>query len=494
MGNAIDIDSVVATLRSIGTDTQHIEVKACASGISKNLPESVSAFANGQGGLVLLGLEEAEGFRPTPGFSAKKVSEGLAQVLADRVDPPIRTEILILPFEDAHVVAAQVDPIAPVERPCYVKSRGIYNGSFIRGGDGDRKLTAYEVERLLENRKQPRFDEEIVVDARLDDLDSHAVNALMRRLQVSKPRLFSVGQDRALQRLRLIRSDEDGVLRPTISGLLTLGAFPQEFFPRLNVAFAVYPGVSKGDIFRGNERLLDSRTIDGTIPQMVKDTIDAVSVNMRTGGIIEGAFRKDLPDYPLEAVREAVTNALMHRDYSPISRGTPVQVDMFPDRLEVVNPGGLFGTVTVAGLGRDGISSSRNAQLSRVLEDVALENGGLVAENRGTGYATIVTKLRDALMPAPVPEDTPSAFRLTLYRRALTEAETSTSPKPNTETAILSALADHRSLSSSQIMEFSRLSRTTVMRYLNALLERGEIEATDSRFSPRRRYRIVKNR
>lgn len=108
------------------------------------------------------------------------------------------------------------------------------------------------------------------------------------------------------------------------------------------------------------------------------------------GAIMRGAFRYDLFDFPPVAVREAITNAVMHRDYSPEARGTQVQVDLFTDRLEVRNPGGLYGAVTVDILGTDGISSSRNLALSRILESTPYLDDGFVAENRGSGYQEIL--------------------------------------------------------------------------------------------------------
>lgn len=92
-------------------------------------------------------------------------------------------------------------------------------------------------------------------------------------------------------------------------------------------------------------RFSDSENIDGPIPAMVVDAVRAVSRNMRHGAIVKGALREDVPDYPLPAVREAVANALMHRDYSLDGQGTPVLVDLYPDRPEISNPGGLFGTL-----------------------------------------------------------------------------------------------------------------------------------------------------
>lgn len=102
---------------------------------------------------------------------------------------------------------------------------------------------------------------------------------------------------------------------------------------------------------------------------------------MRIGGVVKDAYRSDLPDYPPVAVREAVTNALMHRDYSPQARGAGVQVNMYADRLEITNPGGLFGPVTVESLSNGtAVAGSRNQVLSRLLESVPYPGGGYVAE------------------------------------------------------------------------------------------------------------------
>lgn len=484
------LPELIGRLRAVGSDTSSIDVKASVGKLPKSIPETLSAFANGSGGLIVLGVDERAGFTPARGFQADRISEALAGACADRMQPPLRPDIVPVPFEGGTVVISHVEPLRPIDKPCYIKDRGAYQGSFIRTGDGDRRLSTYEIDRLREEHRQPRWDEGVVEDATVDDLSTTLVDALLARQRVLRPQLFGNGGPAdVLQRLRVVRVDASGVLRPTLAGILALGAFPQEFFPRLTVTFAVFPGSSKATVLHGRERMLDSRTLSGPLPQLVRDTVSLVASNMRVGAVVEGAFRRDVPDYPLAAVREAVTNALMHRDYSDLARGTQVQVNMYVDRLEILNPGGLYGTVTVDTLGKPGLSSTRNQRLSALLEDVAYPDGGMVAENRGTGYATIEAELQRALLPPPVPLDEIGGFSLTFQRRRLTPDERGARLARSTRSAILAEVERHGSVSSREIMAASGLSRTAVIRQLNNLVDEGVLTPTEPARSPRQRYR-----
>lgn len=486
-----ELREIVELMRLTGVDQQLFEVKAAEQKLSSSVTETLSAFSNGSGGTLILGISEKAGFTPVPGFKAKNIQDALVSA-CEKLTPHVRPLIEILEFERSPVVVATIPELAPVDKPCHITARGTYQGSFIRTGDGDRHLSNYEIDRLIEERRQPRFDIELVEDATMDDLDSLLTMELLHREREKHGSVFGkLSDEDALINLGALRPDKNGMLRPTIAGLMTLGVYPQKFFPRLCVTFASFPGTAKAEVISTGRRLLDSATIIGNIPTMIKDTIAVIDRNMRTGALIERAFRTDVPDYPPVAIREAIANALMHRDYSPSAQGTQVQVNMYADRLEIYNPGGLYGTVTVDQLGKSGISSTRNQHLATLLESTPYPDGGWVVENRGTGYIEIEARLSEALMAPPIPKDSISAFTLVLTRRHLTPAEMSGSTAPNTRAVILDMLEKAGSVSTKEIMNASGLSRAGVMRYINKMLEEGIIEPTEPGRSPRQRYRLL---
>lgn len=156
---------------------------------------------------------------------------------------------------------------------------------------------------------------------------------------------------------------------------MALGRFPQRYFPRACLSFTVIPGTSKADVSVEGLRFLDSREIVGPIPVMISELMVALRRNVRVSSKVEGAFRIDRPEYPETAVREAVANALMHRDYSPDGCASQVQVTMYDDRIEILSPGGLCRSMTVDRLGELGVSFPRNQALANILRATPLCRG-----------------------------------------------------------------------------------------------------------------------
>lgn len=158
---------------------------------------------------------------------------------------------------------------------------------------------------------------------------------------------------------------------------------------------------------------------------MATDALNVIRRNMSRRALITGGGRRDVWDYPEEALREAIVNALVHRDLSPGSRGTQVQIEMYPDRLEIKNPGGLYGPIDLARLGEEGRSSARNAALMKLLEEVEIPGEDrTVCENRGSGIRNMIAALRQAGMGVPAFVDKVTAFKVTLPNHTLLDDQT----------------------------------------------------------------------
>jgi len=420
-----DLPSLVRLLRRRATDLPSVEAKAAGGGLPKSARETLSAFSNDRGGVLLLGLDEGIGFQAAPGFDAAKIRDDLASLCSDALEPPVRADIQIEDFEGAQVVVATVAELTPDAKPCFVTAKGITGGSYTRGGDGDRLMTAYEIYLLHANRGQPLDDHELVTDASVADLDRDAVDRLLRRVRNREPSAFGAVDDEvALLRLGVLRRVDDHV-GVTVAGLLTLGQWPQQFLPQLCVTFIAVPGTHKDSIPEGAPRFTDNATIRGPIPAIIEETVRVILRNTRTSGHVRGLGREDVGDYPVEALREAVTNALAHRDYSRHARGTQVQVELYVDRLVIRNPGGLFGTVTPDDLGQEGVSSSRNGYLIPLLGDVYLPGTDqVVADNRGSGIPDMLARLRRADLTLPTFDSRLSRFTITFPKHTLLTPET----------------------------------------------------------------------
>jgi ATP-dependent DNA helicase RecG len=243
----------------------------------------------------------------------------------------------------------------------------------------------------------------------LASLDDELVGDFCDRQRASRYSFRELDNRAVLHRTRVLVDDSQGAERVSIGGLMALGEFPQEYFPQLNVTFVHYSRPD-GGLVEG-ERFLDNVALDGPIPVMVNDAMYTLRRNMTRSAIVTGAGRSDVWEYPVAALREAVVNALVHRDFSSQARGTQVQIEMYPDRLQIMNAGGLFGRVSLDRLGAEGVSSARNATLMRILEDVPVpEDRRMVCENRGSGIRTMIRALREAAMTPPVFEDRISTF------------------------------------------------------------------------------------
>ena len=150
--------AIVSSLRALGADDSDVEAKRAETALPKSVRETLSAFANTHGGVLILGLDEPAGFQATGVRDAAKIAADLASLCSTDMEPPLRPKIKTHRFEGVDLVVAEIPELERGRKPCYYAGAGMINGSFVRVGDGDRKLSSYEVHLLLANRGQPRDD------------------------------------------------------------------------------------------------------------------------------------------------------------------------------------------------------------------------------------------------------------------------------------------------------------------------------------------------
>jgi len=424
-----DLELIVAQLRATGTDQRQVEVKTAGGGLPKDVWETVSAFSNGDGGLIILGLDEARGFAPTQGFDAVKIRDAMVSGFRPRkpsdpegpVTPPAQGAVDIAFVAGTSVVIAEVEELPADQKPSFVTSRGIQAGSFERQGDGDHRMNTHAIFLLSTNRTQPQDDREPVAGASREDLDSEQVSRFITRLRRTRPRAVAdLTDDRdILVRFNVLSPDKK---TPTLAGLLALGRYPQHMFPQLMISFASYPGHDKVSV-EGSIRMLDRRVIEGPIPVMVDDAVDSLLANLKVRRVSRGAGAADEAEIPVDALREAVVNALAHRDYSSFALGEQVRIEVFPDRVEIVNPGGIFGGRRDVDL-YDGSSRSRNAVLSTLLTEVPFpDRDETVSENAGSGIPRMTGVLGLAGLAAPKFVSDVTSMRVILDRHGILTPE-----------------------------------------------------------------------
>lgn len=283
-----------------------------------------------------------------------------------------------------------------IKKPCYYKSSGLKNGSYTRIGDKDDHMTDYEIYALESYNDHIFEDTRPTKRASLDDLNKDSISEYVNKIKTEKPNFAKNDFDKCLKLCGITDTNND-IVYPTLAGTMVFGEYPQSFYPQLFVACVVVPGTELGDTGNLGERFIDNKRIEGTIEQMLEGTMNFLKRNMKNSVIInESGIRSDRTEYPLEALREAIANALIHRDYSTQTENAYISVYMYNDRIEIINPGTLYGTNKIKKLGTATTMESRNPTLVRILEEK-----GSIIENRHSGIPTMKREMKKYGLPEP---------------------------------------------------------------------------------------------
>jgi len=400
---------LVNKIKSHKCEMQTVEVKAAEAGCPTRLYNSLSSFSNqDSGGVIVFGLTEERGFATVGVYDAqdlqKKVTEQCKQM-----EPGVRPLFTVVELEGLTVVSAEIPAADISDRPVFYKGVGRMKGSYIRVGESDEPMSEYEIYSYEAFRKQTRDELRSLKNKELADINKDEIALFLAKLRARKPNLAGLIDQKILALSGIYSGDE-----LTLAGLLLFGLYPQALFPQLCITAVVVPGTQIGEIGEDSERFVDNKKIEGTLSQMIEGALAFVYRNMREKTIIdEKARRADRPEYPVKAIREIVLNAVIHRDYSLHTENSPIRIMMFQDRIEVENPGGLYGRITLSNLGKVG-ADTRNPYIASNLEIM------IDTENRFSGIPTIINEMEKAKLPPPIFETGRGVFKVTLYNKKAT--------------------------------------------------------------------------
>ena len=278
----------------------------------------------------------------------------------------------------------------------------------------------------------------------------------------------------------------EAIEKITLSATLLFSPYPQAYFPQLCIMAIVIPGRTIGSLGDMGERFSDNQRIEGTIPEMLDEALLFVKRNMRTKTIISPTTgrRTDRTDYPITAVREAIINALVHRDYSIHTEGMPIQLIMFEDRIEIHNPGGLYGRITIDQLGKIQ-PDTRNPVLASALETLG------ITENRYSGIPTIRMEMEKYNLRQPEFLDERGSFIVKLYKESKNDYEDMSNDEETNNLIVFCKTPRTRK----EICDYLGLNSVTyaIQTYVNPLVEAGVIKLSipDKPKSPKQLYYSV---
>ncbi len=369
-----------------GGETNTVELKLAAPR-AVDLAERLCGMANAKGGFVIIGVEDST--HKVVGVPEERIGETM-DVILRAARQVIKPELVLDPPEpEVYVLAGKkllVATILPTDGPVY-QAGGIF---WIRQGTQTRALSMAELSEMIYDRGLRDWELEPAYSATMEDIDLEKVKAFIARRSASGQQSGRFKHiERVLVGMRCAVERSGGTIVPTNAGMLFFGYSPQDHIPQSEVVCVLFRETI------GASRYADRKIVTGTLQDLIDGTEAFLNRYIAVGARIEGWKRIDIPEYSIEVLREAVINAVVHRDYS--RRGERVRVFYYPDRVEVHSPGLLLPGITVEQMERGEVQSKlRNPVLAGLLSTIP----GYM-EQIGSGVRFMLDETKRLELPAP---------------------------------------------------------------------------------------------
>ena len=447
------------------SESEIVEFKNSLSEMDQIL-ETVSAFSNTKGGKICIGVADDGAINGVT--IGKGTLEDLANEIKLNTDPRIFPNIEIEEIESETIIKFTVReyPLKPV----WAKEK-----VFLRVGKTNQRASAEKIREMVANNTPFHWDRQVIPEHTLSDINEADVKSFILLSNEERNSVLETSSDikSHLDRLNLLHND-----KLTNAAILLFGKAPQIIYPRAIVKCAK---------FAGNEPLdfVDMQNIKGTLIGLVPDVLNFIRRHINVSVNISGkAQRDEIWEYPKDALREAVINAICHRDYEDTGN---VQIRIFDDRLEIWNPGTLPEGITIDSLKGDHRSRPRNELIARCFYLIKY------IEQWGTGTNRIINSCKQAGLKDPSFEIKDNDFIVTFYKA---EVKTKTVEIPirlnETQKKIVKFIAERGSAKTGEIQVHIGISRRVLNRYLNEITSILYWHGT-SKTDPTGYYTINKN-
>ena len=412
----------------------------------QKIAETLVAFANTEGGTIIIGLQQ-DGKKAKKATSVEELETALRE--ADNLyNPPVvidKWEEIKLEEDEATEEKDEKEPVATVAAPApepATVSRGtsgvtrsrpkrpvvppppihkakrnqpvyavriprsielhaLADGRvLIRSGVNNRPLGGQEILRLASAKNTGDFESEVVPGTSIEDFSEAIIEEYLEKRAERSKRPYNGTSEEMLKEIGALSPEG----KPTVSGILMFSEYPQQWLPQSSIVFAKFVGTTP----RGESGLAGysrREELTGNLPRLIEAAWNLVWGEMAVSAVVKGLEREEKTEYPQFAVREAIVNAICHRDYR--LRGRRIEIRMYSDRMEVISPGGLPGFITI-----DNIKDEHFSRNPRLVNGIF--QWGYI-EELGLGIDRMIEVMQEAGHKHPSFDARPYSFAVTLH-------------------------------------------------------------------------------
>ena len=356
-----------------------------------DLTAEICAFANTEGGMIVLGVKdngEIKGLEET-----KQLEEKIMNISRQNILPEISVNFFVSEIQNKKVAAIEISKSA--FRP-HQTNKGVF---YIRVGTTKRKASKEELGRIYQDAGVIDYDQNSVKKSSLADIDKDKVNQYFHQVYNKDIYNEQIDLEQLFCNLKILKQESNN-LTATVGGLLLFGKNTQKFLPQAVIKLVVFDG---NDV---TSKMIDKKEITGTLPLQIDETEKLIKFYMKSPSEIEGFKRIYKTEYPIEAIREVVVNAVAHRNYS--IAGSSIRIFIFKDRMEIYSPGRLPNTITLSNILY--AQQTRNHFIVRILDNLNY------IESLGTGIQKIIRLMKENNNTEPKFEVLDEEFKVSLFK------------------------------------------------------------------------------